>query len=101
MAFQRGQVGPGFKHFTGYEGLFCGFSAIYTGLAQVLNEVSGKNSDAAGPGEEMIFRKVMRCASHAVPKSKSTAAAAGVRGAVGQTAGGGFVLSLVVRAVRA
>jgi succinate-acetate transporter protein len=32
----------GFKHFTGYEGLVCGFSAIYTGLAQVLNELSGK-----------------------------------------------------------
>jgi succinate-acetate transporter protein len=26
----------------GYEGIFCGFSAIYTGLAQVLNEVYGK-----------------------------------------------------------
>jgi succinate-acetate transporter protein len=26
----------------GYEGLLCGFSAIYTGLAQVLNEVYGK-----------------------------------------------------------
>jgi uncharacterized protein len=35
-------AGPGFKHFTGYEGVFCGFSAIYTGLAQVLNEVYGK-----------------------------------------------------------
>jgi uncharacterized protein len=33
---------PGFKHFTGYEGIFCGFSAIYAGLAQVLNEVFGK-----------------------------------------------------------
>jgi succinate-acetate transporter protein len=32
----------GFKHFTGYEGIFCGFSAIYAGLAQVLNEVFGK-----------------------------------------------------------
>ncbi|MGA3283682.1 MAG: acetate uptake transporter [Verrucomicrobiota bacterium] len=32
----------GFKHLTGYEGIICGFSAIYTGLAQVLNEVSGK-----------------------------------------------------------
>ncbi len=32
----------GFKHFTGYEGVFCGFSAVYTGLAQVLNEVYGK-----------------------------------------------------------
>lgn len=35
-------AGPGFKHFTGYEGIFCGFSAIYTGLAQVLNEVYGR-----------------------------------------------------------
>jgi len=32
----------GFKHATGYEGLVCGFAAIYTGLAQVLNELSGK-----------------------------------------------------------
>ena len=32
----------GFKHFTGYEGILCGFSAIYTGLAQVLNELFGK-----------------------------------------------------------
>jgi succinate-acetate transporter protein len=34
--------GEGFEHFAGYEGLVCGFSAIYTGLAQVLNEVYGK-----------------------------------------------------------
>src|SRR5579864_5632145 len=33
---------PAFKHFTGYEGIFCGFSAIYTGLAQVLNELYGR-----------------------------------------------------------
>ena len=32
----------GFKHFTGYEGLVCGFAAIYTGLAQVLNELYGR-----------------------------------------------------------
>ena len=36
------RAGAGFKHFTGYEGLVCGFSAIYTGLAQVLNELYGK-----------------------------------------------------------
>ena len=30
------------KVFTGYEGIFCGLSAIYTGLAQVLNEVYGR-----------------------------------------------------------
>src|ERR1700726_2440269 len=32
----------GFKHFTGYEGIFFGFSAIYAGLSQVLNELFGK-----------------------------------------------------------
>lgn len=30
------------KLLAGYEGIFCGFSAIYTALAQVLNEVYGK-----------------------------------------------------------
>ncbi len=30
------------KTFTGYEGIFCGLSAIYAGLAQVLNEVYGR-----------------------------------------------------------
>src|SRR5215469_13704780 len=33
---------PGCKHFTGFEGIVCGLSAIYTGLAQVLNELYGK-----------------------------------------------------------
>ena len=40
---------PGFKHFTGYEGIVCGFSAIYTGLAQVLNELYGKVILPLGP----------------------------------------------------
>lgn len=35
-------AGIGFKQFTGYEGIFCGLTAIYTGLAQVLNEVTGR-----------------------------------------------------------
>ena len=30
------------KQIAGYEGLICGFSAIYAGIAQVLNEVYGK-----------------------------------------------------------
>lgn len=34
-------AGAGFKHFTGYEGIACGLLAIYTGLAQVLNELYG------------------------------------------------------------
>ncbi len=41
-------AGPGFRHFTGYEGIFCGFSAIYTGLAQVLNDIFGKTILALG-----------------------------------------------------
>ena len=36
------KVSVGFKHFTGYEGIVCGLSAIYTGIAQVLNEVFGR-----------------------------------------------------------
>jgi uncharacterized protein len=40
---------PGFKHFTGWEGIFCGFSAIYAGLAQVLNEIYGKVILPLGP----------------------------------------------------
>ena len=39
----------GFKHFTGYEGVLCGFSAIYAGLAQVLNELSHKVVLPLGP----------------------------------------------------
>ncbi len=35
-------AGPGFKHATGWEGVICGFAAIYTGLAQVLNELFGR-----------------------------------------------------------
>jgi succinate-acetate transporter protein len=42
-------AGPGFKHFTGWEGIFCGFSAIYTGLAQVLNELYGRVILPLGP----------------------------------------------------
>ena len=40
---------PGFKHFTGYQGIFCGFSAVYAGLAQVLNEIFGKVVLPLGP----------------------------------------------------
>jgi hypothetical protein len=38
-----------FRHFTGFEGLICGFAAIYTGLAQVLNELYGKTLLPLGP----------------------------------------------------
>jgi len=41
--------GEEFEHFAGYEGLVCGFSAIYTGLAQVLNELFGRTVLPLGP----------------------------------------------------
>jgi len=42
-------AGPGFRHFTGFEGIVCGAAAIYTGLAQVLNELFGKTVLGLGP----------------------------------------------------
>ncbi len=42
----------GFKHFTGYEGIFCGFSAMYAGLAQVLNELFGRTVLPLGPAKK-------------------------------------------------
>ncbi|HLP76197.1 MAG TPA: acetate uptake transporter [Candidatus Paceibacterota bacterium] len=42
-------AGAGFKHFTGFEGIICGASAIYTGLAQILNELYGKTIWPLGP----------------------------------------------------
>jgi hypothetical protein len=37
------------KHITGYEGIVCGFSAIYAAMAQVLNEIYGKTILPLGP----------------------------------------------------
>jgi succinate-acetate transporter protein len=42
-------VSPAFKHFTGFEGLVCGLSAMYAGFAQVLNEVFGRTVWSLGP----------------------------------------------------
>jgi uncharacterized protein len=42
----------GFKHATGYEGIFCGLSAMYAGLAHVLNELFGKIVLPLGPVEK-------------------------------------------------
>jgi succinate-acetate transporter protein len=38
-----GQYNPAVLKFAGYEGIFCGASACYTGLASVLNEVYGRS----------------------------------------------------------
>lgn len=37
------------KHLAGYEGIICGASAIYTGIANVLNEMYGKVVLSVGP----------------------------------------------------
>lgn len=39
----------GLKRLAGYEGILCGLSAIYAGLAQVLNEVFGRTVLPLGP----------------------------------------------------
>jgi succinate-acetate transporter protein len=39
----------GFKTLTGYEGIICGLSAMYTGIAQVWNELFGKTVLPLGP----------------------------------------------------
>ncbi len=42
-------AGADFEHVAGYEGIVCGFLAIYTGLAQILNELYGKVFWPLGP----------------------------------------------------
>jgi hypothetical protein len=37
------------KHFAGYEGIICGASAIYAGMANVLNEIYGRVVLPIGP----------------------------------------------------
>jgi len=37
------------KHLAGYEGIICGLSALYTSVAQILNEVYGKTVMPLGP----------------------------------------------------
>ncbi len=42
LAISTATGSAGLGTFAGYEGILCGASAIYTGIAQVLNEVYGK-----------------------------------------------------------
>jgi succinate-acetate transporter protein len=42
------------KQVAGYEGIICGLSAIYTGLAQVLNEVYGRTVAPLGPVKRSV-----------------------------------------------
>jgi uncharacterized protein len=41
------------KHFAGVDGIFCGLAAVYTGAAQVINEVYGKTILPLGPIEKL------------------------------------------------
>jgi succinate-acetate transporter protein len=48
-ALGTGVANPLIATITGYEGIFCGFTAIYAACAQVLNEVYGKTVLPIGP----------------------------------------------------
>jgi hypothetical protein len=43
---------PAFRHATGYEGIFCGLSAMYAGIAQVINELFGRDILPLGIGSK-------------------------------------------------
>ena len=42
LAYGESEAGASIKTFTGYEGIVCGASAIYTGIGALLNEIYGK-----------------------------------------------------------
>ena len=42
LAISDGTGNKGLGQIAGYEGIICGLSAIYTGIANLLNEVYGK-----------------------------------------------------------
>jgi len=49
LAYKHATGDASLETFTGFEGIICGASAVYTGLAQVLNEVYGKTLLPLGP----------------------------------------------------
>jgi succinate-acetate transporter protein len=56
------------KQIAGFEGLICGFSAIYTGIAQVLNELYGKTilplgtfTAANKPPRTVTLERILPC----------------------------------------
>jgi len=49
LAISDGTGNKSLGQFAGYEGIICGLSAIYTGIAQVLNELYGKTVLPIGP----------------------------------------------------
>ena len=49
LAVSEGTGNKGLSKIAGYEGIICGLSAIYAGIANVLNEVYGKTVLPIGP----------------------------------------------------
>lgn len=49
LALKDGTGNKGFGTIAGYEGIICGLSAIYTGMAVLLNELYGKTVLPIGP----------------------------------------------------
>ena len=49
LALAHGTGNKNFDKIAGYEGIICGLSAIYTGIANVLNELYGKTVLPIGP----------------------------------------------------
>ena len=49
LALSEGLGNKDIHKFAGYEGIICGASAIYTGIANVLNEVYGRTVLPIGP----------------------------------------------------
>ena len=49
LAISDGTGNKSLGQFAGYEGIICGLSAIYTGIAQALNELYGKTVLPIGP----------------------------------------------------
>jgi succinate-acetate transporter protein len=49
LAISDGTGNKGLGQIAGYEGIICGLSAIYTGIANVLNELYGKTVLPIGP----------------------------------------------------
>ena len=50
-------ISDAFEYFAGYEGIACGLSASYTGIAQVLNEVYGRTVLPLG----VVYEEGLRC----------------------------------------
>jgi hypothetical protein len=49
LALGEHSEGAALKQFTGYEGIFCGLAAMYTGFGQLLNEIYGRTVLPLGP----------------------------------------------------